>query len=68
MQIAHSQERTQAPDDEALARICRRAAADYPGVDPMRIYEFLVAADDPAWCTERIARQVAGRMAEGLIG
>jgi hypothetical protein len=33
----------------------------------MRIYEFLVAADDSAGCREWIVRHVARRMAEGLF-
>jgi hypothetical protein len=59
--------RRQMPDPRHLDAICRRAVSDYPGVDAGRLREFLQISEDPAWCTERIARQIARRMAEGLI-
>jgi len=50
-----------------LERICRRAVADYPNVDPARLRRFLETAEDPEWCSERVARHIARRMYEGLI-
>ena len=59
--------RRQMPDPRQLDAICRRAVSDYPGVDAGRLREFLQISEDPAWCTERVARHIARRMAEGLI-
>jgi hypothetical protein len=47
--------------------ICRRAVADYPAIPAERLRRFLEVAEDPEWCSERIARLLARRMAEGLI-
>ena len=55
------------PSRADLARICRRATADYPSVEPERLRCFLEVAQDPAWCSERVARHIARRMSEGLI-
>ena len=55
------------PSREQLARICRRATADYPGIEPERLRRFLEIAQDPEWTTERAARHLAQRMNEGLI-
>ena len=55
------------PTREELARICRRATAKYPSVEPERLRRFLEVAEDPEWCTERVARHLARRMAEGVI-
>lgn len=55
------------PSRAELERICRRATADYPSVEPERLRGFLETADDPGWTTERAARHLARRMAEGLI-
>lgn len=52
--------------DSELMALCRRACAGLP-VDPVHLASFLVVAEDPAWCTERIARHLARRMAEGVI-
>ena len=54
-------------DPRQLELMCRRTASGYSGVDPRQLQRFLEAADDPAWCTERVARHLARRMAEGLI-
>jgi len=50
-----------------LDAVCRSAISDFPGVDPARLRQFLDMAEDPAWCTERVARHIARRMSEGLI-
>ena len=50
-----------------LDAVCRRAVADFPEVDPARLRQFLEVAEDPVWCTERVARHIARRMADGLI-
>lgn len=50
-----------------LARICHRAVADYPDVDADHLMAFLIEAQDAQWETERIARHLARRMAEGMI-
>ena len=55
------------PARPELERICRRACANFPDVDSDRVRRFLEVAEDPAWCTERVARHIARRMAEGLI-
>ena len=55
------------PSREELARICRRATADYPSVEPERLRRFLEIAQDPEWTTERAARHLARRISEGLI-
>ena len=55
------------PAPRHLDEICRRAVADYPTVDAQRIVDFLEMAQDPEWCTERVAQLIAKRMAEGLI-
>jgi len=55
------------PMQNGLERICRRAVADYPDVSPERLRRFLEVAEDPEWCSERIARHLARRMSEGLI-
>ena len=60
-------EKTTMPSRAALERICRRAVADYPRVHADTLMDFLTVADDPHWCTERAARQLAKRMHEGLI-
>jgi hypothetical protein len=65
LEIIDALDRMPSPGD--LARVCRRAVADYPGVDPQRVARFLEFAQDPAWCTELVARHFARRMAEGLI-
>ena len=55
------------PSREEVTRICRRATADYPSIDPARLRCFLEIAEDSEWCTERAARHLARRMSEGLI-
>ena len=65
-QYSHNPQK-EMPSREELARICRRATADYPGIEPERLRRFLETADDPEWTTERAARQLAKRMHEGLI-
>jgi hypothetical protein len=55
------------PDPRHLDAICRRAVSDYPGVDAGRLRRFLEVAEDPQWCSERVARHIAMRMAQGLI-
>lgn len=55
------------PSHPQLDRICRRAVADYPDVPADRLLAFLVEAEDPHWCTEKVARHLARRMSEGLI-
>jgi len=55
------------PTRAELAQICRLAVAEYPDIDPERLRRFLECAEDPAWCSERVARHIARRMAEGLI-
>lgn len=55
------------PSRPELERICRRAVADYPSVDPERLRRFLEVSEDPMWCSERTARHIARRMSEGLI-
>ena len=55
------------PPGHQLEGICRRAAADYPNVDPARLRRFLEVAEDPEWCSERVARHIARRMQQGLI-
>ena len=55
------------PSRPELDSICRRAVRDYPHVDTARLRRFLEVAQDPHWCTERVARHIARRMAEGLI-
>ena len=55
------------PDRPELDRICRKAVADYPDVEPARLRRFIEVAEDPEWCTERVARHLARRMSEGLI-
>jgi len=55
------------PDPRQLEAICRRAVADYPDVEPERLRRFLEVAEDPEWCSERVARHIARRMSEGLI-
>lgn len=54
-------------DPRQLELMCRRAASGYPGVDSRQLQRFLETAEDPAWCTERVARHLARRIAEGLI-
>ena len=51
-----------------LEAVCRRVVADFPKVDPARLRRFLEVAEDPAWCSERVAQHLARRMHEGLIG
>ena len=55
------------PDPRQLEMICRRAVRDFPDVDPDRLRRFLETAEDPEWCSERVARHIACRMADGLI-
>lgn len=55
------------PSAEELVRLCRRAVADYPTVDPGTLLMFLCAAEMPEWCTDENARHIARRMSEGLI-
>lgn len=55
------------PTPAALLDICRRAVADYPTVPAERLRRFLEVAEDPEWCSERVARHIARRMAEGLV-
>jgi len=57
----------QMPSRPELEAICRRACADFPDVEPERLRRFLEVAEDPEWCSERIARHLARRMSEGLI-
>lgn len=57
----------QMPSRPELDAICRRAVADFPNVDPARLRRFLETAEDPAWCSERVARHIARRISEGLI-
>lgn len=52
--------------DSDLLALCGRACVGL-AVDPVRLASFLVVAEDPAWCTERCARRLAERMAEGNI-
>jgi len=65
-QYSHNPQK-EMPSRAELERICRRATADYPSVEPERLRRFLEVADDPEWCTERAARHLARRMQEGLI-
>lgn len=55
------------PSRPELDAICRRACRDFLDVDPARLRRFLEVAEDPAWCTERVARHLARRMHQGLI-
>lgn len=55
------------PSPEQLQALCRRAVADYPTIPAERLRRFLEVAEDPEWCSERIARLLARRMAEGLV-
>ena len=55
------------PSRPELDAICRRACRDFPDVEPARLREFLEVAEDPEWCSERVARHLARRMAEGVI-
>lgn len=55
------------PSRPELERICRRVTAEYPRIGPERLRRFLEVAEDPAWCSERVARHIARRMSEGLI-
>ena len=55
------------PDRAELVAVCRRAARDFPDVDPARLFRFLQVAEDPEWCSERVARHIARRMQQGLI-
>lgn len=55
------------PGRAELERICRLAVAGYPSVSADTLAGFLIEAQDPAWCTERVARHLARRMQEGLI-
>jgi len=52
--------------DSEMMALCRRACAGL-NVDPARLASFLMVAEDPAWCTERVARHLARRMAEGML-
>jgi len=63
-QYTHKDEMPSRPE---LERICRRAVADYPDVSPDQLRRFLEVAEDPEWCSERVARHIARRMSEGLI-
>ena len=51
----------------ALMNLCREATTEYPRVEARDLYDFLVTADDPDWCTPKVAKQIAKRMQEGLI-
>lgn len=55
------------PSRGELERICHGAVSAYPNVDATRLRSFLEVAEDPAWCTERVARHLARRMAEGML-
>ena len=55
------------PDRAELVAVCRRAVRDFPDVDPERLFRFLQVAEDPEWCSERVARHIAKRMQQGLI-
>ena len=55
------------PDRAELGAVCRRAVRDFPDVDPERLFRFLQVAEDPEWCSERVARHIAKRMQQGLI-
>ena len=55
------------PSRPELDAICRRAVSDFPTVDPARLRRFIEVAEDPEWCSERVARHIAKRMQEGLI-
>ena len=55
------------PSRGQLEAICRRAVADYPAIPAERLRRLLEVAEDPEWCSERVARHIARRMAEGLI-
>lgn len=44
----------------------QRAAAAYH-VDPRRLRDFIELSGDPDWKTYEAAKQIAKRMAEGLI-
>ena len=50
-----------------LDAICRRAASDFPTVDPARLRRFIEVAEDPEWCSERVARHLARRMHQDFI-
>lgn len=55
------------PDRHQIEASCRRACRDFPNVEPDQLIAFLIVAEDPAWATERCARRLAERMAEGMI-
>lgn len=55
------------PSPAELVRTCRHAVVGLPNVDADRLLRFLEAAEDPEWCSERVARLIAVRMSEGLI-
>ena len=55
------------PTRAELTRICRLAVADYPDIDPERLRRFLECSEDAQWCTGRVARHIARRMAKNLI-
>ena len=42
-------------------------AASAHNVDPRRLRDFIESSGDPDWKTDEAARQIAKRMAEGLI-
>jgi len=66
-QKEHIADFSRMPSRAELERICRRAVADYPSIEPERVQRFIEVVDDPEWCTERVARHIARRMSEGLI-
>lgn len=55
------------PSKAKLNQTCYRAVAEYPSVDPDQLWRFLEVADDPTWCSERVAKHIARRMSEGLL-
>ena len=67
-QKEHMSDFSRMPSKAELERICRRATAEYPSVEPGRLRRFLEVAEDPAWCSEPVARHIAKRMQRGLIG
>jgi len=63
----HSPEFSRMPSPADLLRVCRLAVVDYPTIDAARLQKFLEVAQDPTWCSERVARLIARRMSEGVI-
>lgn len=66
-QIGHVGRIGTMPSPAELTRNCRHAVAGLPNVDADRLRRFLETAEDPEWCSERVARVIAMRMAQGLI-